>query len=226
MPRYVVFSLLLLVSATGRAADSYLLAPREVVAGKTQETWSREWWQWAGSFDESVSPVADRSGAACASKQSGPVWFLAGTYGVRRTLRTCTVPRGKYLFFPLINYVVLPTAEGSVSCAGAIRAAADITDDVSHLVLDVDGTRHAGLERHRQATRACFNLAEKSSPRYEIYPTAANGYYVMLRPCRPEPTRSTSAVSCPTCPRRSRTHSSSNDAGGILSLRCGALLGA
>lgn len=185
MPRHVAFSLLLLISATGRTADSYLLAPGEAVAGKTQETWSREWWQWAGSFDRSVSPVADRSGAACASKQSGPVWFLAGTYEVRRTLRTCTVPRGKYLFFPLINYVVLPTGEGSLTCEAAIRTAADITNDVAQLVLDVDGTRHAGLGQHRQATRDCFNLAEKSSPRYEIYPTAANGYYVMLRPLPP-----------------------------------------
>jgi hypothetical protein len=185
MPRYVVFSLLLAISAAGRTADSYLLAPHEAVAGKSQETWSREWWQWAGSFEQSVSPVADRSGAACASKQSGPVWFLAGTYGERRTLRTCTVPRGKYLFFPLINYVTLPNGAGSLTCEDAIRNVADITDDVSHLVLDIDGTRHAGLDRHRQATRACFNLAEKSLPRYEIYPSAANGYYVMLRPLPP-----------------------------------------
>ena len=78
-----------------------------------------------------------------------------------------------------------PTGERPLTCEAAIRAASDVTEDVSHLVLDVDGTRHAGLDRHRQATRACFNLAEKSLPRYEIYPTAANGYYVMLRPLPP-----------------------------------------
>lgn len=38
--------------------------------------------------------------------QSSEVWFLAGTYGTPRTIRTCRVPRDKYLFFPLINYVV------------------------------------------------------------------------------------------------------------------------
>ena len=185
MSRYVVFALFLLLGAPGRAADSYLLAPGEAVAGKTQEVWSREWWQWAGSFDESVSPVADRSGAACASKQLGPVWFLAGTYETHRTVRTCKIPRGKHLFFPLINYIVMPRHEGSLTCAAARTTAAGITDDVSNLVLDIDGERHAGLERHRQPTYSCFNLAEKAQPRYEIFPSAANGYYVMLRPLPP-----------------------------------------
>ena len=182
MFRYLIPVLLLLISATGRTADSYLLAPTESVAGKTQEAWSREWWQWAGSFDRSVSPVADRTGAACGSKQAGPVWFLAGTYGTRRTIRTCKVPRGKHLFFPLINYVVMPRYEDSLSCEAAMRTAAEMTDEVSNLVLDIDGSLHLALDKHRQATRACFNLAEKAEPRYEIFPTAANGYYVMLRP--------------------------------------------
>jgi len=185
MPRLILFALCMATSIAARSADSYLMAPGEAVAGKTQETWSREWWQWAGSFDDSVSPVADRTGAACASKQSGPVWFLAGTYGTKRTIRTCKVPRGKYLFFPLVNFIVMPTHEGSLTCEAAIRSAAYATAEVSHLVLDIDGARHSGLERNRQATRTCFNLAENAAPKYEIFPSAANGYYVMLNPLPP-----------------------------------------
>jgi len=88
------------------AQTGMAVPPTEAVANTSQADWSRAWWQWAGSFNRAESPVADRSGENCHLKQNGPVWFLAGTYGTQRTIRTCKVPRGKYLFFPIINYVV------------------------------------------------------------------------------------------------------------------------
>jgi hypothetical protein len=180
-----VLAVFLLVSSASDAADSYLLPPDQPVAGFTQEEWSRAWWQWAGSFDDHASPVADQTGELCASKQSGKVWFLAGTYGIRRTIRTCTVPRGRYLFFPLINYIVMPTAGGSTSCTSVIGTAARMTDGVSNLVLDVDGVRYTGLAIHRQATRRCFDIGALAEPKVQVYPSAANGYYVMLHPLPP-----------------------------------------
>jgi hypothetical protein len=155
------------------------------VSGLRQDEWSRAWWQWAASFEYEDSPVADRTGDRCAARQSGPVWFLAGTYGTRRTIRTCTVPAGKYLFFPLINYVVMRRPTGTTSCAAVTRSAAEVTDEASGLLLDVDGVRHPGLERHRQATRECFDMGALMQPRTQVYPSAANGYYVMLRPLAP-----------------------------------------
>jgi hypothetical protein len=177
--------LLLVTAMRAHAAENYLLPPGEKVAGATQAEWSARWWQWAGSFDLSVSPVADTTGKLCASKQSGSVWFLAGTYETHRTIRQCTVPAGRYLFFPLINYVTLPTSEGSADCEFVTRHAARITDDVSSLVLDIDGVRSADLQQHRQATQPCFNLAALAEPPTEIFPSAANGYYVMLKPLPP-----------------------------------------
>ena len=174
----------LLVSFASDAADSYLLPPDEPVAGITQEEWSRAWWQWAGSFDYDASPVADQTGELCASKQSGKVWFLAGTYGTRRTIRTCTVPRGRHLFFPLINYIVMPST-GTSTCTSVIGTAARMTDEVSHLVLEVDGVRYSGLAIHRQATRRCFDVGALAEPQVQVFPSAANGYYVMLRPLPP-----------------------------------------
>lgn len=167
------------------AAEPLLLSPEESVEGISQSEWSRRWWQWAGSFEQSESPIADRTGALCAQKQSGAVWFLAGTYGTKRTVRTCTVPRGKYLFFPLINYVVMPTSQGSMNCATAIGAVARITEDVSNLLLDLNGVRHSGLARHRQSTPTCFDLGALAEPRIRVFPSAANGYYAMLKPLPP-----------------------------------------
>jgi hypothetical protein len=41
-------------------------------------------------------------GNHCAQGQSDPVWFLPGTFG-GTAFRTCTVPLGRSLFFPIFN---------------------------------------------------------------------------------------------------------------------------
>src|SRR5262245_29262748 len=123
------------VASPALAGKSYLLPPDASVAGKTQEEWSREWWQWAGSFKWNASPVADQTGALCANGQRGEVWFLAGTYDTGRTIRTCTVPRGKHLFFPLVNYMVMPRVSELATCEDMARDAAELTDGPQRLVL-------------------------------------------------------------------------------------------
>lgn len=170
--------------AVAQSTEAWAFAPGETVAGQTQAEWSRAWWQWAGSFDRSASPVADRTGELCDRKQSGPVWFLAGTYGTRRTERTCTIPRGRILFFPLINYVVMRPADRQVSCMAVMSSAASMTDRVSSLIVDLDGKRLSGLEGFRQAT-TCFDMGALADPKIPVFPSAANGYYVMLKPLPP-----------------------------------------
>ena len=173
--------LALLCASTGvGAAESFLVPPGEQVADVSQEEWSRNWWQWAGSFGYEESPIADKIGAHCGAKQSGAVWFLAGTYGTKRTVRECAVPRGKYLFFPLINYVVMPPVDRQVNCKAVMSSAAQMTDHVSSLVLEIDGVRHADLAAHRLSTRQCFDTGARAEPKIAVYPSAANGYYVMI----------------------------------------------
>jgi hypothetical protein len=167
------------------ADDDNVVLPDQAVAGRNQAAWSRAWWEWAASFNYSESPVADLTGTNCHLKQNGPVWFLAGTYGTGRTIRTCTVPRGKYLFFPLVNYVVFPSGRGSTTCASARQTAKSVTDQPSFLVLDLDGRDVQDLVKHRQATSGCFDLGALTQPKQRIFPSAANGYYVMLKPLSP-----------------------------------------
>ena len=116
-------ALVLLLPASGFAQHSYLLPPDAIVANRSQEDWSSVWWQWAASFERAESPVADETGERCAGHQSGDVWFLAGTYETKRTFRTCRVPRDRHLFFPLINYVVMPNRT-PVSCEAVRNTAA------------------------------------------------------------------------------------------------------
>src|SRR3954470_4827804 len=137
----IVFAALAGASSMGAGADDSipLVPPEESVAGLRQDEWSREWWQWAGSFSGDASPIADRAGRLCHSKQSGAVFFLAGTYGTQRTVRKCTVPAGTYLFFPLINYVTYPGYKNSLDCDQAKHNTTAATDHPSALVLELNG---------------------------------------------------------------------------------------
>ena len=167
------------------AQTTATVPPSEWVNGMSQAEWSRAWWQWAGSFEKPESPVGDQTGSLCDRGQCGPVWFLAGTYGTHRTVRTCKVPRGKHLFFPLTNYVVMPRPGVPIDCLRVSSDAAAMTNDVSALVLDVDGVRVPDLVSYRQVTTQCFDMGARTEGKIRVFPSAANGYYVMLRPLRP-----------------------------------------
>lgn len=178
--------LLLAASSTVMAGgDDFLLAPTASVAGRSQSEWSRDWWEWATSFPAASSPIADRTGERCGAGQSGPVWFLAGAFGSALVQRTCIVPPGKHLFFPMVNYVVFPNGNRTFTCEQATALAKKMTDDPEILVAAIDGARISDLERHRQATRECFDLAARSGAPMPIAPAAANGYYLMLSPLPP-----------------------------------------
>ena len=167
------------------ASSEPVVPPGEMVAGQSQADWSRAWAQWAGSFDKGASPIGDTTGESCAARQRGPVWFLAGTSGTRRVVRTCKVPRDKYLFLPLLNYVATPNPGTDSTCAAVQLTAAALTEDPEALILDVDGAAVENLAAHRQATATCFDMGVLTESKLTIYPSAANGYYVMLKPLSP-----------------------------------------
>lgn len=166
------------------ASTGLVVPPGTSVAGRSQVEWSRAWWQWAASFDDDESPVSDPTGEDCDLKQSGSVWFLAGTYGTGRTVRSCTVPQGKHLFFPLVN-IVQPPWDDETTCADVTLRAKRAMDGANSFIVDLDGHRISGLEKHRFATTKCFDLGALTDDREPIFPSAANGYYVMLKPLTP-----------------------------------------
>lgn len=170
---------LTLLLAAALPAQAQLIPPAKSIAGATQEEWSKRWWHWALSFEEEDSPVADRDGSLCASGQSGPVWFLAGTYGTGRTVRSCRIPAGKTLFFPLVNFIAFPPDDEREACASLMLRAEELTEAPAALVLELNGKRFTGLAAHRQATKGCFLVAPDDDA-----PAAANGYYVALGPLK------------------------------------------
>jgi hypothetical protein len=71
--------------------------------GLTYGDWSAAWWQYVLSIPAAANPLNDTTGENCGVEQSsGPVFYLAGSF-VGEVTRSCDVPAGKVLFFPIIN---------------------------------------------------------------------------------------------------------------------------
>ena len=110
------------------------------------------------------------------------MWFLAGTYGSAPAKRTCHVPAGKHLFFPLINYIVMPRM-GALPCDDAIATAHAVTDQAMGLFVELDGRAMDRLGEHRVASPAgCFNIAERIPGAPKMYPSASDGYWMDIAP--------------------------------------------
>jgi hypothetical protein len=147
-----------------------------------------QWWQWAMMHFED-GPVEDLTGARCAEGQQGEVWFLAGGFGSSKIRRSCTVPNGKALFFPLVNmsYFRQPGRTG-LSCAQAQQAAALNNDTAIALFAELDGAPYDISDARRIKTRECFNIFARSpsdGPPFNGYPSASDGFWLMLRPLSP-----------------------------------------
>src|SRR5690242_5593991 len=87
-----------------KADPGPLIAPIHTTpAGQTYGRWAAAWSQWALSVPGAKNPLLDTTGQYCGERQIDEVWFLAGVLGSGQATRTCNIPAGKSLFFPLIN---------------------------------------------------------------------------------------------------------------------------
>jgi hypothetical protein len=111
----IVHTLLVgLIAGAGMTPSNAFADAEPKVLGKTIGEWSAEWWQWAFAIPTTTNP---QLGGDCAQGQQGPVWFLAGVWmgGTEghpaKADRSCNVPRGKYIFFPIANSFWLNSAQ-------------------------------------------------------------------------------------------------------------------
>ncbi|MEW2045648.1 signal protein [Streptomyces sp. NPDC005476] len=129
------------------------------------------WWTWAASEPEGTNPVADEDGSECGRNQPRDVWFLAGTFGTQAE-RTCGVPGGTPLAFPLVNRMGDPAdcadfmsaAEGSAVLDGE-RVDAETVRGETITAQGVDGNPVTGTD--------------------ERFSTTGCGLWVQLAPLRP-----------------------------------------
>ena len=170
-----------------------VLPPNSQPYGLTYGEWSAKWWQWAVKIPASNSPISDTTGAHCAVNQSGNVWFLAGTAtstaGGPGVTRTCTVPSGKAILFPIINGEC-SQAEGNGTTQAQLSACAkSLIDAVTVVTATVDGVDLQNLTPPNSPYRVqsplyTFNAVQDNP--FSIppgpSPSVADGYWILLAP--------------------------------------------
>jgi hypothetical protein len=182
----------------GDAASFEILDPSVPQFSKTYAEWGAEWWKWVYENPGPQHPLADTTGADCAVNQPTGMFFLAGTSGGVVT-RTCTVPAGKPLFFPLIN---LAADNGGVPQADWMtdQALQDYTKNIegtTDLFLEIDGTVigstvAAFASYLTPMQKFAYTVPDTADNYYRkvggtdfaglVDPSYTRGYYIMLAP--------------------------------------------
>ena len=185
-------SFVLVVAPVAAAADPRVLPPDARAHGKSLAEWAAEWWQWALGQPVATNPLVDQTGAQCANDQSGKVWFLAGTTG-GSVDRTCAVPTGTALFFPIVNVVTcaFPTDPPEQQTEAFLRGQVNpLAQGATNLSLTIDGVAVEDVERFYTES-ALFGMVLGPDNLFGlpagqvIDPCADAGYYVMLPPLPP-----------------------------------------
>lgn len=190
-------------SSSSGTMSGYTVVPQNgLVAGKTYAEWSAEWFKWIMKIPAGQNPFFDMTGASCAIDQQGPVFFLVGLPGIQdaSVTRTCSIPAGKHLFFPVINYINdFPCPDPSFAPypgqtleeflrAGAVA----ILGAPSKILVDVDGVAFADGELFR-FTSKMFDFTGDPSLTANFDPCvtgsvqqgASDGWWIMLEPLPP-----------------------------------------
>jgi hypothetical protein len=167
------------------------------------------WWQWIFSIPTAANPnladgVVDCSYAQSSHSRSAQIWFLAGSFGGAAD-RSCTVPRGIALFFPLLNIEYdnvgccdPTTLPFTYSIQQIKQFAAAAQDNPLELHASVDGVPVPAYRAQSQvfsysfpATgnlyNSLFGLAVPGTnwPSTTVFPAVSDGYWVMVDPLPP-----------------------------------------
>ncbi len=197
--------------ANGKDGDGVQILDRDSVAyGRSYSEWSAAWEQWSYSIPVAQHPLFDNGD--CSVAQSGPVWFLGGKFcpnvgsGCSYTgvVRSCKVPSGKALYFPVFNGEDSALEESVAENPGnetyqqiaTLRSYEDGAMSPSKVSCSVDGKpiKHLKDQFRVQSTAFGFTLptdnllASVYPPGYNnfvagsYFPAVDDGWYVMLAP--------------------------------------------
>lgn len=187
----MIKKLLTLMAATVLAMSAPLSASAAPAPERTYSSLAAKWWTWAASQPVPTNPVADKTGKDCANGQTGSIWFLAGAVGGGDVSRTCTLPAGSDIFFPLINIVDIE-AKADNRSPGFVRnvlASVDVKNSTSNLTVTFDG-KDIGPEviRYEESPMFAVTLPKQNifgAPAGSYDPCGDNGYYALINGATP-----------------------------------------
>jgi hypothetical protein len=190
--------------ADDRADDTVpVIAPiSSKPAGQTYGRWAAEWQQWALGIPLAVNPVVDTTGEHCAQRQVDKVWFLAGSFSTVPVVRSCEIPAGKALFFPLIDnaYGAFLNDPPETRTEEFVREAGSCTERAT-ISVQIDGRRVVRPTRFFTGESGSpspffnvqlppgnvFGADEMAIPELVLSPSAEQGYYLFVEPLPPGP---------------------------------------
>jgi hypothetical protein len=137
-------------TAAGPAPQVDVYPPSAQPYGRSFGEWTAAWWQWAISMPITANPLMET--AECDAGQSGPVWFLGGSFVNATTTRECTLPSGRAILLPVLNVecstVEAPPFYGADEAE--LRACvAPLMDAVTDLHATIDGEAVEDLAAYR-----------------------------------------------------------------------------
>jgi hypothetical protein len=205
----VVFVLTVALTTGSAQTSSFtIISPdtAETQTGMTYGEWSAVWWQYvlSKSVNDPNNPLLDPTGAGCAVDQSSssPVFFLVGAAGSGVVTRNeCTVPAGKVLFFPLVNFIDIHVPGDGLDTPELLRQdLLSLIGPITELHASVDGISVDDLNPQSTPFRACAggdpacaSAFSVTLPGHNLFgvragvyaPAVADGFYLMLAPLAP-----------------------------------------
>jgi hypothetical protein len=177
---------------TANAGLSIVLPRLFFPAGKSYEQLAANWWQWALSQPAASSPLLDATGANCGKGQSGLAWFLAGTLDSTPVKRTCTVPYGKTIVFPIVNsgYFAFASDPPEQKTEAFIRSQVVNAESATNLRAEVDGIVVYNPSLYLEKS-VVFGVTLPADNIYglpagfRLEPSVDEGYYLAVQPLLP-----------------------------------------
>jgi len=178
---------------------------------------SADWWQWALSMPVRnppytgaiYHPLWDLTGAAADNGQdpSSCYYYIGGAMGYVLNdvpvwnqnwviTRDITIPSGKHLFFPILNYeadnITIPPTNYGIAVLR--RHAADAVATYEGLYASIDGQAVQGLSKYRVVSIPfSYRLSDEDNI-YQVWgmdvtgtcaPAVSDGYWLLLKPLSP-----------------------------------------
>lgn len=191
----------------GASGGTPKVIDRDSIAyGRTYGEWVAAWQQWVDSIPTAKHPLFDNSD--CSTGQSGPVWFLGGkecpngeVCSFSNVVRSCTVPKDKAIFFPVLESEDSVLEERLAENPGkpqfqqiaALRSVVQANLANAKVSCSINGTAIPQLQEKFRVQSVAYSFTLPADnlftsfygtrfPEGSYFPGVDDGWYVMLAP--------------------------------------------
>jgi len=182
------------LAGKGKKKATRIIPPNVEAYGTTYSELAGAWWNWVLNQPPETNPIIDETGSFAHVGQDEDfgqgkkIFFLAGNFGgAEQTVRHCTIPRAKALFFPLLNQLFVTPEEGTLAEVRALANAG--VNPTSFLECIIDGVSVGDLFAYRAQSPPGGSLFEVRPGSFAATllpgrgpaPAVADGYWLLVK---------------------------------------------